>query len=169
MQEEQAQCQSASREGIPASLRALAVHGGTHQGQSGLTWNFQLHRTLQSSFGSHCPIPLKQKGISCLKPSKAFAFIGSSPLESFPLGPPKDLGLGCRGLGVVFFQQNFANKGSRSILSVIPGPPAFSIVFTSCPELLQAAVILDFPPCQWVGPSAWLVWDPAEICFFQAV
>lgn len=178
MQEEQAQLQSAAREGIPAPLPTLAVHRGTHWGQTGLTWNFQPHRSLQSSLGCHCPIPIKLKGISCLKPSRAFTFTGSTPLEFLHLDVPKeedgtslvDLGLDCRGLGVVFFKQNLKSKGSGIILSVIPEPPAFSTVFTWCPELPQAAAAVpDFPPCQGVGPSPWLVRDPAELCFFQAV
>lgn len=90
MQEEHAQLQSAAK--------------GRN---SRLTGNFQPHRSLQSSLGCHCPIPVKLKGISCLKPSRAFA----SPLEFLPLDAPKeedgislvDLELGCRGLGVVFF------------------------------------------------------------------
>lgn len=110
MQEEQAQLQSSSREGIPAPLSTLAGHDGTRQGQTGLTWDFQPHRSLQSSLGCHCPIPLKLKGISCLKPSRAFAFTGSTSLEFLPLGAPKeedgtslvDLGLGWRGLGLFF-------------------------------------------------------------------
>lgn len=37
----------------------------------GLTWNFQPPWSVQTSLGCCCPIPIKQKGVSCLKPSKA--------------------------------------------------------------------------------------------------
>lgn len=161
MQEEKAQLQSASRKGIPAPFHTLALCGGTHQRQTGLTWNFKLHRTLESGLGCHCPIPRKLKGISCQKPSRVFAFTGSTPLEILSLGAPKeedgislvDLGVGCRGLRVAFFKQNFKNNGSGSVLSAVHEPPAFSTVFTWCSELPRATAILDFPPIQGVGPS----------------
>lgn len=148
MQEEQAQLQSSSREGIPAPLPTLVVHSGTHQEQTGLTWNFQLHRSLQSSLGCHCTIPLKLKGISCLKPIRAFAFTGSASLEFLPLGAPKeedrtslvDLGLVREVWGCFFLNKTSKIRGvaasSLSFLSLQP--------FPWCSELPQAAAILDF-------------------------
>lgn len=83
-----------------------------------LTWLYMVGHTRSKlgspgifSLGCHCPIPIKLKGISCLKPSRAFAFTGSTPLEFLHLDASKeedgtslvDLELGCRGLGVIFF------------------------------------------------------------------